>query len=488
MIDFLETPDQKATRITMLLGDFEKFCYYYFPGITKAKFAKWHKKYFKHVIKFDRCRVALEVHRDGAKSSVTAMLIIFLYYNKKIRSLGYFSHIQTQAEMLLSAVKIAFEKNDSLIHDFGNRQSRGYWTGTRFVTNDGVSFRAVGAGQNPRGEKNEDSDRFDVLVFDDFDDPEVCRNPERIDNNWKYVLGDCFGALHVSGPQRIIGINNKIAPDCIISRLSKHFKRQPNNLIMRVNLTTGSASAPGTSNWPEAYTDEQCHEMIDLLAEEAETEYFNEPSLKGTTFQKEWMQFKKMPPLSHYKIAVAYLDGGFKKSKTSDTKALIYMGAMGDEYHFKKVYVDNVTVETMISWHYDLDQHIKKKHGGTMWYMEEVFLLSLLHDHFDAAEKTYGYRISMRGDKRNKPDKDLRISNISGYFERGKIFFDEELKDCRYTQRLIQQFIKFRVGVRNNEKDGPDATEGAIQIINEMKVIAMGEITISHSRPNKFKI
>lgn len=487
-IDYSETPDQQHERVTKLLSNPIEFGYFYFPGITKSEFAKWHKQYLNHVIKHDVCHAALKVHRDGAKSSVTAILILFLYYNGKIKSLGYFSHIQAQAEMLLSAIKIAFEKNEMLRHDFGNRVSKGYWTASRFITNDGVSFRAVGAGQNPRGEKNEDSDRFDIMIFDDFDDPEVCRNPERLDQHWQYVLGDCFGALHVSGARRIIALNNKIAPDCIIERLYLHFKRQPNNFLKQINLTTGTATAPGDSNWPEAYTTEQCHQMIELVGAEAETEYFNDPSIKGTTFKKEWFIFKKMPPLSKYKILLAYLDGGFKKTRTSDTKALVLIGAHEDEFHIRKVYVDNVSVEQMIAWHYDLFEYLKQKSATAMWYMEEVFLLSLLHDHFDAATKSYGFRIPMIGDKRKKPDKDLRIANTAGFFERSKVYFDESLKEDRYTQRLIEQYLKFRIGVRNNEKDGPDAVEGGFNLINDMRSMMASDINLIPRRKSKYKI
>jgi hypothetical protein len=120
--------------------------------------------------------------------------------------------------------------------------------------------------------------------------------------------------------------------------------------------------------------------------------------------------------------------------------------------------------------------------------MEEVFLLSLLHDHFDAATDRYGFRIPMLGDKRKKPDKDLRIANTAGYFERSKVFFDEDLKEDRYTQRLIQQYLKFRVGVRNNEKDGPDAMEGAFHLINYMKASSQGDLNIIPRHKSKYKI
>lgn len=470
-IDLFETPEAKKERIALLMGDFYAFAKYYFPNVCKSDFAPWHYRYAEYLIENDRAFAAIKVSRDMAKSALTAMLLVYLYYKREYKVLGYFSHIQDQAAMLLNAVKISFEKNEALIRDFGNQKGT-LWTNNRFTTVTGASFRAVGAGQNPRGEKNEDADRFDFLVFDDFDDPEVCRNPERLDYNWKYVLGDCFPALHVSGKRRIVFLNNKIDEDCIIERAFLHAANIKNSLTITVNLIDNA----GHSNWPEAYTDEECAEMIALAEEEAETEYMNNPSAKGKQFQADWFQFAKLPPLNKYKLLVAYLDGGFKKTKTADTKALVLVGIMEGFYHVRKVYVDNTSIEGMIDWHYDLDTWLKTQNATAMWYMEEVFLLSLLHDHFDAAVGRYGFRIPMLGDKRKKPDKDLRISNTAGYYERGRVIFCESLRNDRFMKRLKNQYLRFRKGLTNIEKDGPDAIEGAFTLLNEMTAASRGSI------------
>lgn len=482
-INYFETEVQKRERVDGLLSDFFKFAKYYFPNVCKSEFAAWHKKYVKYVVENDVCYAAVQVSRDMAKSSVTAMLIVFLYFKKEFKSLGYFSHIQDQAEMLLKPIKLTFEKNEAIIRDFGNQMGLP-WTSNRFTTSTGVSFRAVGAGQNPRGEKNEDADRFDMQVFDDFDDPEVCRNPERLDNNWKYVLGDAFPAMHVSGKRRIIFLNNKIATDCIIHRAFLHGENISNSYRVKVNLV----DTQGRSNWPEAYTNQQCKDMLDLVADEAETEYMNNPTDRGKTFRKEWFQFQKLMPLRQYKYLVVYLDGGFKKTKTSDTKALILIGFHEGKFHIRKCYVDNVSIETMIAWCYDLEDYLKVNNATAIWYMEEVFLLSMLHDHFDAAVSKYGHRIPMLGDKRAKPDKDLRINNTAGFFEREHVVFDTSIENDRSTKRLISQYLSFQVGLRNIEKDGPDAVEGGMHILKLLATSGAGNIKVGERYKNKHKL
>ncbi len=482
-IDFFETPEQKRKRIAFLLSDFEAFCKYYFPGVCKSAFANWHRKFHKYVYNNPQAFFVGQICRDMAKSSIAAMEEIFLYFNGEIKSMILVSRIQEQAEMLISPIKVAFERNEALIRDFGS-QVGSVWKSNRFITVKGVSFRAIGAGQNPRGEKNEESDRPDYFRFDDFDDPEVCRNPERLDFNWEFVLGDCFGALHVSGRRRIVFMNNIIDEDCIIVRAGLHAKNIKDSLVLRINLV----DTAGNSNWPEAYSNEQCFAMIDLLGDAADVEYMQNPVKKGKHFQKDWFVFKKMPPLNKYKFLVAYLDGGFKKTRTSDTKALLLVGYHNNEYHIRKAYVDNVSIGTMIAWHYDLHEILQRANGTAMWWMEEVFLLSLLHDHFDAAIPKYGFRIPILGDKRKKPDKDLRIANTAGDFERGRVFFDEAIKDDRGVQRLIKQYLRFRVGLNNIEKDGPDAFEGARHILNSMSASSVASFDIGQRTPHNKRI
>lgn len=486
--DLFETDVQRSQRMAKLEADFFKWAVYYFPAVCKAEFAPWHKRFAKYLIagEYNINLAVAQVCRDMAKSSVCTLVVLYIYYVKKdFKNLGLFSWSADQAAGLLSPIKKAIEKNQRLQRDYGNRVSMGSWQAHQFTTTDGVSFSAFGAGQTPRGEKDaESASRFDVQIFDDFDHPEVCLNPERLDKNWKYVEGDVMPAMHVTGRKRIIALNNRIDEDCIIQRFVEKAKATPNALVIKVNLV----DAKGHSNWRAAYTDAECKEMINLMGDEAQTEYFNNPARKGTTFQKDWMRFKKMPALNKYQYLVAYLDGGFKKTKTADTKALVLIGFINGEYHLRKCYVDNCSIETMVAWHYDLNDYLKRNNGTCQWFMEEVFLLSLLYDHFDAAVDKYGYRIPLQGDKRKKPDKDLRIANTAGHFERGKFYFDEELKDDPFAKRLIQQYLRFKVGVRGNEKDGPDAVEGGIFKLNEYAMQLQGAVSIGQRSTNKFKL
>lgn len=471
-----ETEAEKVIMRKKLLNDWQFFCYTCFPNVTKAKFAAFHKKIAKQIINDDQCFVVAEVCRDHAKSSLMAMLLLFLHFKKEIKYVILFSRTKDKAIELLSPIKIAFEQNEILKHYFGEQMNIGNWTEDDFTTMDGIKFRALGMGQNPRGAKTDSGDRPDTQIFDDCDLEEVCNNPERLDKDWEFIEGACMGAYHISGKKRTIFLNNRIGEDALVVRA-----KSKSTFWIQVNILDKN----GEPSWKEAYTLEECRRMIELVGDQADAEYFNRPSIKGTVFQKEWMQYKKMPPLNKYKYLIAYLDGGFKKSKTADTKALILVGMINGEFHIRKAYVDNVSVGEMIDWHYQLYDLLEKSNAKAMWYMEEVFLLSLLYKDFNEAAKAYGFPIPITGDKRKKPDKDLRIAATQGYYQRGNVWFDEAIQEDRHTKRLISQYLKFRVGVRNQEKDGPDATEGAFHLLKKMLGISQKPV-FGKRKANKY--
>jgi len=82
----------------------------------------------------------------------------------------------------------------------------------------------------------------------------------------------------------------------------------------------------------------------------------------------------------------------------------------------------------------------------------------------------------------------LRIANTAGYFERGNIFFDESLKDDRFMKRMTTQYLRFRVGLQNIEKDAPDAMEGAIHLLQNMFKYMTTEIAIGQRKTSSKRV
>src|SRR4051812_46731772 len=102
------------------------------------------------------------------------------------------------------------EANQRLINDYGEQQTFSGWKEQEFVTRDKKAFRAVGAEQSPRGSKV-DEVRPNIIVFDDLDDDEVCRNADRVKTRWEWVEQAVIPTVEISKPYYIFFDNNIIA-------------------------------------------------------------------------------------------------------------------------------------------------------------------------------------------------------------------------------------------------------------------------------------
>ncbi len=78
------------------------------------------------------------------------------------------SNSKDNAVRLLDPYRANLEANGRIMAYYGKQELPGSWTEDEFTTKGKVSFRALGAGQSPRGSRNE-AIRPDVLLVDDFD-------------------------------------------------------------------------------------------------------------------------------------------------------------------------------------------------------------------------------------------------------------------------------------------------------------------------------
>jgi phage terminase large subunit-like protein len=462
-VDMNESAVEQSKRKERLANNPVEALYYYFPTWFPGKFAKWQKRYIKKFWDNPVISISLMVHRDGSKTTLTQGLLVIAAVNDKIGNIIYTSKTQDAAMEMIRPIRLQFEANDRLKHDFGDLRSYGAWADDKFVLKTGISFRALGKGQSPRGTKEEEK-RPDTIICDDIDDDEEVLNATRLDKSWDWMMGALYGAFSIDKNKRFVVLNNRISKDCLVYRAS---------LRADYTETINLLDKNGKPTWPERFTLSQCRYMIEQMGTRmSQREYFNNPITEGKVFKNEWIQHKKMPKLSWYQYLVAYLDPSFKNRKTADHKALILIGLKGGEYHVLKAYCANASIAEMISWHYELDQYAKAQSGSINYWMEEVFLQDLLYDDFNKAAEKYGYRIPVRGDKRKKPDKDTRISATSGDFERGSVYFNEAEKENHHMQELIEQFQLFEMGKNGIKKDGPDAFEGGRHLLQEMVFIS----------------
>ncbi|WP_317899434.1 hypothetical protein [Aurantibacillus circumpalustris] len=513
-----ETYAQKKERIANLTkpGNQEAFAKYYFPHYCSAGFGTFQTRFFKELLNSIRAYITNKWSRDHAKSVTSDVIaVIYLWATNQMSNLLLVSHNETNAIELLTPLKLEFETNLRLINDFGNQVNPGSWEAGKIVTLNGCSFRALGAGQSPRGSRNQEA-RPDLIIVDDIDTEELCRNTRRLDELWEWVTGALYGCFSIQGRKRFIVVGNRIAKDCIVERAAaqsdyseqvdiltkgKVDKAYVDQITKQVNsfkdknhkdykiwLEVVKYAREGYKpTWKERFTLFDCVYMITKMGYRmSQREYFNNPISEGKVFKKSWMQFKQLPPLRNYTRLLAYLDPGFKKTATSDSKCLVLVGMGNGEIHVRKVYCGKASVEEMIEWCYNMQEFVKRNGGAFRIKMEDVFLQSLLYKDF-AAAAAKRYPLPVSSDTRKKPDKDARIESMSGYFERGSVFFDEDIKEEHHTQALIEQFLNFEPGVKTL-KDGPDAFEGAVFLLEQGGITRPEDIDHGNYSHSKHKI
>lgn len=219
-----DTEAEIRARRERLEKDDEEWFRYYFAMYYSCEAADFHKKATGRLIKNNRWYEVRAWSRELAKSARSMMEISKLAITGKVRNVLLISNSQDNAQRLLLPFMANFEENQRIIQDYGMQKKPGYWETGEFTIMAGCSFRAIGAGQSPRGTRNKNF-RPDFILVDDIDTDEECRNPERIKTKWKWLEEALIPTMSVSGNYRILFNGNIIAADCCIKG---PLKRQPN--------------------------------------------------------------------------------------------------------------------------------------------------------------------------------------------------------------------------------------------------------------------
>jgi hypothetical protein len=463
-IDF-ETPEAKAQRITKLKKDFVAFCEYYFPEYASAPFAKFHLKIAKKVIDNNELYLVAALAREHGKSVLLGLLLpAYLMFTDRMYNMLLVSHNKDNAEELMMPLIVNLENNQRIINDYGEQKSLGNWEAGKWKTADGCSFRAIGAGQSPRGTRNAEK-RPDLILIDDIDTDEESRNQTRIDNKWKWIEQALFPTMSISGSKRFLFAGNIIAKEgCIVKAMR----------VADFKITVNILDKDGQPSWEERYTLKMVEYMLSKISyASGQKEYFNNPLTEGTVFKD--FTWGKVPPLSSFDFLVAYTDPSYKSSKKNDFKATPLLGILNGNLYIIKMRLDQTTVARMIEWYYEYDEFVNDKttlycvieNGGLQdTFFEEVFTPQLIK-----VGEQKGKQIPVAADNRKKPDKFTRIeAALEPLNRQGRMILNEKEKNNPHMKRLVEQFEIFAPSLPGHD-DGPDGVEGGWWFINNKLVV-----------------
>lgn len=454
-IDKNESERERRARIARLELDPEQWFAWYFPKFCYASPAYFHTAATRRILENPEWYEVRMWSRELAKSTRTMMEVFYLVLvglrerDKPLRKkfVLMISNSLDNAERLLAPYKTTLERNPRIIQDYGAQEAPGRWQSAEFTTRRGITFRAVGVGQSPRGARN-DERRPDVIVFDDVDTDADCLNPDLVSKKWRWIEEAAIGTRSISEPTTIIFCGNRIAIDTCIERATRFADH-----VDEINIR----DANGKATWPQKNKEVDIDRVLSQKSYAAQQkEYFNNPLTDGAVFKQ--MAWKPPLELCNYDMLVCYTDPSYKA--TNDYKATVLVGRKGSEFHILKCYLEQATTGDMIKWILNIMDLTRDVNCS--YLMEQVFMQDVLMKEVTDAGKRIGIPIPIKGDTRQKPDKFMRIETLLEPMNRnGDLYLNEQERYNPHMMRLVEQFTAFAPGSRAHD-DGPDAVEGAV--------------------------
>lgn len=454
IVDSSEPEEEKEKRIKRLEADPIEWMKHHFEKYCTANFTDFHKRFIRRAIENPEIYLTNAWSRELSKTGVTFLVLMYLHCTGRKRFTLMISATKDAAERLLKPYKLAFEKNPRLRNDYGDQVNYGSWAGDDFTTKSGSRFIAVGAGQAPRGARNEEL-RPDSIIMDDFDTDEECRNPDLIDKKWDWFEQAVYGTRSISNPMLVIWNGNIIADNCCIKKAI---------LVSDYYEIVNIRDKNGMSTWPDKNTEEHIDRVLSKISKaSAQKEYFNNPIVLGKVFEK--LHYGKMRPLKDYKFLIAYTDPSYKKN--GDTKATAVIGKWKDEYHVVRMYCGHVNTSVMLDWQYDILNWVNDKVSVYFW-IEWPWIDDMLKQEIKAANKRHKTTLPLKPDERYKPEKFFRIeSNLEPLNSNHKLIFNEKYKDDDDHMKETEFQFKALSPKSRAHDDAPDGVEGAVWKINK---------------------
>lgn len=487
-VDELKSPAEIDKHRLELEADREEWIKFFFPKYARYPFAPFHKKAINRIINNPEWYEVLSWSRELAKSTIVMFIVMYLVLTKKKKNVILASADQKNAIRLLAPYKANLEANGRIKAYYGEQQSLGDWRADEFITLQGVAFRALGAGQSPRGSRAEEV-RPDVLLPDDFDTDEGCRNPDIIDQNWDWFEKALYPTRSISEPLLVLWCGNIIAKDCCIVRAGKMADHHD-----IVNIR----DEKGQSTWPEKNTEAFIDRSLSKISMKAvQGEYYNNPISGGSVFKT--IKYGKMPPFKRFQYLVIYGDPtqsekrGTAQNKKGSRKAVWLVGGIGDILYVFKGFIFKGTNYEFLDYFFVLHKHV----GGAVpiyCYLEnngfqDPFFRQVFQPSLSKMRKEKGVNLSITPDEERKTDKAVRIeANLEPINREGRLILNENERDDPHMKELENELSFFTMGL-SYPADGIDTIEGAKRIIeNKMaELLPLEAVPIENQRSQNKK-
>jgi phage terminase large subunit-like protein len=472
-----ETFEQQKERIATAKAQYVFFVEYYFPHYADFECADFHIEAANMIAEDDEIWILLEWARGLAKSTHADILIpLWLMIKGKLHFMLLVGQSLETAIDLLGDLRTELIENERFIHDFG-KQLEPTCSERIFITYSGVVFKALGAGQSPRGTRI-NGYRPDYVAIDDLETDKLARNPDMVEQLYDWLTGalmGVFGKKATGFIRRMVVANNYFTTEGIIGMLLNN----PEVKIQKVNALLPPEKPLDNPTWKyDGFTPAWLAK--DTLADykklyvrnpiNFDGEYMQDPKSRRTLFRTDWIRWLEMN-LAEYPFVIAYIDPAFKKNKKSDFCAIRCWAEIvkneRTEYHLLDGFVRRSTVPEAVEWLYLFAQ--KRGNLPTLYYIEDAFFQDKetertiytaqdFKDEIIAQYNDFHIRIELKSDRRRKLDKITRIKKTQKYYANRQIVYNSNIRNTPDMQVGISQLIRFPKW----HDDALDADDGAI--------------------------
>lgn len=447
-----------------------------FPNFAQYEFAPFQRRAIKRITSNPEWFEVLSWSRELAKSTCTMFCVMYLTLTGQKRNVILTSSSFDNAVRLLDPYRANLEANGRIIAYYGQQQSVGAWTEAEFITKQGVAFRALGAGQSPRGSRK-DAVRPDVLLVDDFDTDQDTLNPDIIQKRWDWWEKALYPTRSVSEPTLVIFCGNIIAKDCCVVRagaMADHWDI--------VNIR----DKDGHSTWPEKTlrsTSTVYSPRFPRSQHRASTS--TTPSLRAR-YSPRWRSERchGSPSSSSSWLTATPLRAKARAKRQVVQDGLTPRQALRQAVRHKDVLAQALNAE-FIDWYVQLLAFVGGR-APVYCYMEnnklqDPFFQQVFKPLVAKVRREQGVQLYIRGDEEKKTDKATRIeANLEPMNRAGNLILNEAERDNPHMKELLDQFTLFTLSLRY-PADGPDAVEGGNRIIDEIQHRAEPPLTRSRA-------
>ena len=506
-INFLST---ELSRHRRSLGSHSPhaFAKIYMTNNCNKPFSRMHEEMFgllSGMTKNRKARLAIAAPRGHAKSTIISQVYVLwcvLYLKERLILIA--SNTQEQAVTLLKDIKNQLKSNPLIVSDFPEI-CRGKmpkpWRDRKIQLPNGAMIRVYGAGQSPRGVKN-DKDRPGLIIADDLENEEQAQSEEQRDKLRSWFRRTLLNTGHPDTNVIVIGtilhqdslLANLVDPNRNSGWNGKKYKavekfsdnpqlwEKWSSIFCRREEHEGNAGPEAAKLYFEANR-EKMLEGTEVLWPEWDS-YYDLMVIRESEGTRSFQSEKQNEPIDPQQCIFKEEDFTFWDNEYRDVQHLIQsMNGRGRFYgacdpslgkstrgDYTAIVIllrdDDMDINYVIAadlLHCSPSEAIDKITGYAGIYDFKKFAIEinnfqeLMADKLDKRIVACGRRLSIHKIT-SRSNKQSRIAGLEPYIKQGNIRF------CRKHRQLLDQLTQFPLAKND---DGPDALEMAMQAVKK---------------------